>query len=177
MTSHKPNECKATNPLFYNNVITSVNTAIRQGTKQNMNGIDPVSILYKSIAGRYRPVRVADGPISARYRFIKNASWVAASSHRATKRINNTRTTTFEKSVVQSTGLVVDRDVDGVNRFFWYQMFALGSNCNNNNTFFFFFFFFFDLGFTTLSNIFHEPIVHRRWAKTGEPREKQPDHL
>ena len=36
----------------------------------------PVSILYKSIAGRYRPVRVADGPIMARYWFIKNASWV-----------------------------------------------------------------------------------------------------
>ena len=35
----------------------------------------PVSILYKSIAGRYWPVRVADGPITARYRFIKNASW------------------------------------------------------------------------------------------------------
>ena len=35
----------------------------------------PVSILYKSIAGRYRSVRVADGPITARYRFIKNASW------------------------------------------------------------------------------------------------------
>ena len=35
----------------------------------------PVSILYKTIAGRYRPVRVADGPITARYRFIKNASW------------------------------------------------------------------------------------------------------
>ena len=35
----------------------------------------PVSILYKSIAGRYRPVRVADGPITACYRFIKNASW------------------------------------------------------------------------------------------------------
>ena len=35
----------------------------------------PVSILYKSIAGRYRLVRVADGPITARYRFIKNASW------------------------------------------------------------------------------------------------------
>ena len=34
-----------------------------------------VSILYKSIAGRYWPVRVADGPITARYRFIKNASW------------------------------------------------------------------------------------------------------
>ena len=35
----------------------------------------PASILYKSIAGRYRPVRVADGPITARYRFIKNAYW------------------------------------------------------------------------------------------------------
>ena len=38
----------------------------------------PVSILYKSIAGRYRPVRVADGSITARYRFIKNASWGCA---------------------------------------------------------------------------------------------------
>ena len=38
--------------------------------------LSPVSILYKSIAGRSRPVRVADGPITARYRFIKNASWV-----------------------------------------------------------------------------------------------------
>ena len=35
----------------------------------------PVSILCKSIAGRYRPVRVADGPITARCGFIKNASW------------------------------------------------------------------------------------------------------
>ena len=40
----------------------------------------PVSILYKSIAGRYRPVRVADGPITVRYRFIKNASWVSVAS-------------------------------------------------------------------------------------------------
>ena len=38
--------------------------------------INPVSILYKSTAGRYRPVRVADGPITGRCRFIKNASWV-----------------------------------------------------------------------------------------------------
>ena len=28
----------------------------------------PVSILHNSIVGRYRPVRVADGPITARYR-------------------------------------------------------------------------------------------------------------
>ena len=37
----------------------------------------PASILYKSIAGRYRPVSYPDGPITARYRFIKNAYWVA----------------------------------------------------------------------------------------------------
>ena len=36
----------------------------------------PASILYKSIAGRYRPVSYLDGPTTARYRFIKNASWV-----------------------------------------------------------------------------------------------------
>ena len=36
-------------------------------------GVIPASIFYKSISGRYRPVRVADGPITARYRFIKNA--------------------------------------------------------------------------------------------------------
>ena len=36
----------------------------------------PANILYKSIAGRYRPVSYPDGPITARYRFIKNAYWV-----------------------------------------------------------------------------------------------------
>ena len=41
----------------------------------------PLSILHKSIAGRYRPVRVADGPITARYRFIKNASWTETSGY------------------------------------------------------------------------------------------------
>ena len=34
------------------------------------------SILHKSIAGRHRPVSYPDGPITARYRFIKNAYWV-----------------------------------------------------------------------------------------------------
>ena len=34
-----------------------------------------VRIRYKSIAGRYRSVRVADGPITACFRYIKNASW------------------------------------------------------------------------------------------------------
>ena len=39
----------------------------------------PVNILYKSTAGRYqpvRPVRVADGLITVRCRFIKNAIWL-----------------------------------------------------------------------------------------------------
>ena len=36
----------------------------------------PASILYKSIAGRNRPVSYPDWPITARYRFIKNAYWV-----------------------------------------------------------------------------------------------------
>ena len=40
-----------------------------------MAHVIPASILYKSIEGRYRPVRVTDGPIVARYRFIKNAYW------------------------------------------------------------------------------------------------------
>ena len=30
----------------------------------------PVSILRKSISGRHRPVRVADGPMTARCRFM-----------------------------------------------------------------------------------------------------------
>ena len=38
-----------------------------------MKGVHPVSILYKFIAGQYRPVRVADGPITARCRFIYRA--------------------------------------------------------------------------------------------------------
>ena len=40
------------------------------------HGSTPVSILHKSIEGCYRPVRVADGPITARCRFMRNASWV-----------------------------------------------------------------------------------------------------
>ena len=33
------------------------------------------SNIYKSIAGRYRPVSYPDGSITARYGFIKNAYW------------------------------------------------------------------------------------------------------
>ena len=35
----------------------------------------PASILYKSTAGRYRPVSYPDGPITARCRFTGNAYW------------------------------------------------------------------------------------------------------
>ena len=30
----------------------------------------PTYIVHKSIAGRYQPIRVADGPITVRYRFM-----------------------------------------------------------------------------------------------------------
>ena len=36
----------------------------------------PAGILYNSTTGRYRPVSYSDGPITARYRFMKNAYWV-----------------------------------------------------------------------------------------------------
>ena len=53
----------------------TVNVKVK-ATGQFVRSICPASILYKSIAGRYRPVRIADGPITARYRFIKNPYWV-----------------------------------------------------------------------------------------------------
>ena len=44
-----------------------------KGSSTLSQKLNPASILYKSIAGRYRPVSYPDGPITARYRFIKNA--------------------------------------------------------------------------------------------------------
>ena len=41
----------------------------RFGARQNSSSNSPVSILRKSILGRHRPVRVADGPMTARCRF------------------------------------------------------------------------------------------------------------
>ena len=43
------------------------------------SGLLTQKALHKSIAGRYRSIMVADGPITARYRFIKNASWAGDS--------------------------------------------------------------------------------------------------
>ena len=56
-----------------------MSTQFFMGKKMSVKNSFPVSILYKSIAGRYRPVRVADRPITARCRFVKNASWVIGS--------------------------------------------------------------------------------------------------
>ena len=50
--------------------------------------LHPPSILYKSIAGRYRPVNYPDGPITVRYRFIKNACWGDMFSHGSARNIN-----------------------------------------------------------------------------------------
>ena len=47
-----------------------------QNEKRNLRfSRSPASILYKSTAGRYRSVSYPDGPITARYRLIKNAYW------------------------------------------------------------------------------------------------------
>ena len=48
---------------------------------------NPVSILYKSIVGQCRSVSYPDRPITARYRFIKNAIWEVSSQikHRPKK--------------------------------------------------------------------------------------------
>ena len=61
---------------------------------KNDLSIYPVSILHKSIAGRNRPVRVADGPITARCRFIKNASWVILVEKR-----NETKGTEIQRAI------------------------------------------------------------------------------
>ena len=63
----------------------------------------PISILNKTIAGRYRPVRVADGPITARYRFIKNASWEKKKEEKETKR-NNKQT---NKQILNRTAVII----------------------------------------------------------------------
>ena len=47
-------------------------------SKYDISYNHPASILYKSIADRYRPVSYPDGPITARYTFIKNAYWAMA---------------------------------------------------------------------------------------------------
>ena len=49
---------------------------------------------------------------------------------------------------------------------------------STNENFFFFFFFFLIWVLLPFQEYFTyiEPIVHRRWAKTGEPGEKPPDH-
>ena len=53
-----------------------ISQLIRFARASNKISDFPVSIFYQSTAGSYRPVRVADGPITARCRLIKNASWV-----------------------------------------------------------------------------------------------------
>ena len=51
------------------------NQQITKDPGQTEKDANPASILHKSIAGRYRPVSYPDGPITAHYRFMKNAYW------------------------------------------------------------------------------------------------------
>ena len=46
-----------------------IHIMIYEERNHSPSGADPVSILRKSISGRHRPVRVADGPMTARCRF------------------------------------------------------------------------------------------------------------
>ena len=63
---------------IWNHSLTKNNCNRRTASERSIEKLPgtilPVSILYKSIADRYRPVSYPDGPITARYRFIKNAS-------------------------------------------------------------------------------------------------------
>ena len=57
----------------------------------------PVGILYKSTVGRYRPVRIPDGPIMARFRYIKNAIWDGLFNKMLRKKKKGTNGTRLEK--------------------------------------------------------------------------------
>ena len=57
-------------------------TTLKTGVKILCASKYQVSIVHKLITGRYRPVRVAHGPITARCRFIKNASRVSIKKNR-----------------------------------------------------------------------------------------------
>ena len=63
--------CMVVNPVMVDNFALLFNCS----TVSRSSDLIPIRILHKSTAGRYRPVRVADGPITARCGFIKNASW------------------------------------------------------------------------------------------------------
>ena len=60
----------ATHPSF-SAVSTGSKTDLVQIITSQTTYMYPASILHKSIAGRYRPVRVADGPITARCRLCR----------------------------------------------------------------------------------------------------------
>ena len=64
-----------TSVITSTHIIRSTVTTVTDVRKTSTVTEEPSNILYKSIAGRYRPVSYPDGPITARYRFIKNASW------------------------------------------------------------------------------------------------------
>ena len=60
---------------IFGNCSVQVNKTTHSAVLDLSTGSNHASILYKSTAGRYRPVSYPDGPITARCRFIKNAYW------------------------------------------------------------------------------------------------------
>ena len=59
----------------------------------------PASILYKSIAGRYRPVSYPYGPITAHYSFIKNAYWKSTLETQEIKRLIRKLEGTYQNQI------------------------------------------------------------------------------
>ena len=53
------------NDFFFFFFVMNVGSTVPRTPSESAPGSIPVSILHKSIAGRYRPVRVANGPIAA----------------------------------------------------------------------------------------------------------------
>ena len=77
---------------------------------------------------------------------------------------------------------IKSRNFDLLCRYFEIVSRKFEMNINENKSIYFFFLFFFFFFLIWVLRPFQEyftyiePIVHRRWAKTGEPGEKPPDH-
>ena len=72
----KPERKKATNRTEQNHYGPEYRLQSGADLQKTEGGaIIPTSILYKSTAGRYRPVSYPDGPITAGCRFVKNPYW------------------------------------------------------------------------------------------------------
>ena len=79
--------------------------------------------------GRYRPVRVAGGPITARYRFIKKASWAGASKHTRFQIYIKSEKANMMSILIESLSLIEDMVYEVIIlRIFFLFFMAIGKN-------------------------------------------------